>query len=138
MSINPQYINDEKQMIAAGQSFSYRLKPGDTVHLSGDLGAGKTTFIRGILQALGCGDLVVSPTFSLVESYQNTKFTVHHFDLYRLADKEELELIGFRDYFDGDNVILIEWPQRAMEMLVAANYDIDIQQQGETRLLFIR
>ncbi len=138
MRVEPQIINDENEMIAAGESFSYCLKPGDTVHMSGDLGAGKTTFVRGILLALGYENVVVSPTFSLVESYETAKFAVQHFDLYRVEDKNELELIGFRDYFTNDNVIIIEWPERAMEMLAAPNYDIRIQQQGEKRQLFIR
>ena len=138
MLTESQAINDENEMIDAGQSFSYGLKPGDTVHLSGDLGAGKTTFVRGVLLGLGCSDLVLSPTFSLVESYQTANFDLQHFDLYRLEDKQELELIGFRDYFSGDNVIIIEWPQRAMEMLATPNYDIHIHQQGEKRQLSIR
>ena len=131
-------ITSEEQMIDVGQSFSYSLKAGDTVLLTGDLGAGKTTFVRGILKGLGYCGVVVSPTFSLVESYPLEAFTIHHFDLYRLEDNQELELIGFRDYFTKENIIIIEWPQRIMEMNIPAVYDIRIKHSGEIRQLSIQ
>ena len=130
-------VSSEEQMIDVGQSFSYSLKAGDTVLLSGDLGAGKTTFVRGILKGLGYYDVVVSPTFSLVETYQLRAFNIQHFDLYRLEDERELELIGFRDYFTNDNVIIIEWPQRVVQMQIQADYDVRIKQFDKIRQLTI-
>ena len=136
--LNAVEVVSEEQMIDVGQSFSYSLKGGDTVLLTGELGAGKTTFVRGILKGLGYPGVVVSPTFSLVECYQLKDFNIQHFDLYRLEDEQELELIGFRDYFTKDNIIIIEWPQRIMEMHIPAVYDIRISQYGENRRLSIQ
>lgn len=131
-------VAGEEQMIDVGRSFSYSLKAGDTVLLSGDLGVGKTTFVRGILRGLGYAGAVVSPTFSLIETYQFDAFNIQHFDLYRLEDEQELELIGFRDYFTNDNIIIIEWPQRIMKMQIPAAYDVRITQSGEVRQLEIQ
>ncbi len=130
-------VANEEEMIDVGQSFSYSLKAGDTVLLTGNLGVGKTTFVRGILKGLNYTDVVVSPTFSLVESYRLDSFSIHHFDLYRLEDEQELELIGFRDYFTNDSVIIIEWPQKISAMDLPAIYDVRIKQAGGVRQVTI-
>ena len=137
MSVKSLIIATESEMLAAGRAFSFCLQTPDRVHLTGDLGAGKTTFVRGVLNGLGYSDEVLSPTFSLVETYPLKAFTVVHFDLYRLEDEQELELMGFRDYFTNENVIFIEWPDRAMEILPAPDYDIHILQQGDERKVLI-
>lgn len=78
---------------------------------------GKTTFIRALLNGLGVSSVIKSPTFSLVESYNCGRWPIHHFDLYRIQDEDELEFIGFRDYFDDNAMICVEWPERAKQSI---------------------
>ena len=87
------------------------------VFLRGDLGAGKTTLVRGLLQALGYGGRVKSPTYTLVEQYEVSGLHLRHFDLYRFQDPHEWEAAGFREEFNGSNVCLIEWPEKAQGLL---------------------
>jgi len=87
------------------------------VFLRGDLGAGKTTLVRALLRALGYAGRVKSPTYALVEHYEASGLHLRHFDLYRFRDPDEWEAAGFRDEFNGSNVCLIEWPEKAGALL---------------------
>lgn len=97
------------------------LEPGFVVHLSGDLGAGKTTFTRALLRALGYAGRVKSPTYTLLESYELSRFQLYHFDFYRLSSDQDWLDAGFDDYLDGRSVAVIEWPERAGTTLPAAD-----------------
>lgn len=127
------FLRDE----AATRAFAARLAPllADVflVTLSGDLGSGKTTLVRGILAALGYEGRVKSPTYSLVEPYAIAGRQVNHFDLYRLADPEELEYIGFADYLGEQALNLIEWPEKAGGWLPPPDLEIHLQITGEGR-----
>jgi tRNA threonylcarbamoyladenosine biosynthesis protein TsaE len=104
------YLKDEAATEQYGAKLWAELPSKCLVFLHGELGAGKTTLVRGFLRASGYTGTVKSPTYTLVEEYKIAGRNVYHFDLYRVTDKEELELIGIRDYFDQDCVCFIEWP----------------------------
>jgi tRNA threonylcarbamoyladenosine biosynthesis protein TsaE len=134
-------VGNETEMVALGEQLGrafIHYPQALTVHLLGDLGAGKTTLTRGILRAFGHAGAVKSPTYTLVEAYEFATRTVYHFDLYRLGDPEELEYMGIRDYFAGTNLCLIEWPARGEGVLAAPDLVIDISSAGEGRHLDLR
>ena len=130
-------LADENATLALAQRLAARLKPSMVIYLHGDLGAGKTTLVRGMLNALGYAGRVKSPTYTLIEPYHAAGLDLRHFDLYRLHDEEEWEAAGFRDEFDGHNICLVEWPQQAAGLLPAADVEIVFEILPEGRNIFL-
>ncbi len=115
----------EEETVAAGERLGRLLRAGDVVALFGDLGAGKTRFVRGICRALGTDRNVSSPTFTLLHEYHAPGLSVNHFDFYRIASASELAGIGFAEYLDRDDgVCLIEWADRVGPFLPRERYDV--------------
>lgn len=106
------HLADEAAVARWAQVLAPQLGRGGIIHLHGDLGAGKTTFARALLQALGVQGRIKSPTYSLVESYTADALDIHHLDLYRIADPGELEWLGLDELLADNSLILIEWPER--------------------------
>ncbi|MDX2425676.1 MAG: tRNA (adenosine(37)-N6)-threonylcarbamoyltransferase complex ATPase subunit type 1 TsaE [Cycloclasticus sp.] len=130
-------IKDEEAMLAAGNKLAAQLKPGMVVFLVGNLGAGKTTLVRGILRGLGHSGAVKSPTYNIVEPYSINEQSVFHFDLYRLMDVEELEYMGIRDYLTDDSICFIEWPEKGDGLLPKPDIQIEIKINGSERELLV-
>lgn len=128
-------IHNETEMRAFGARLIAACDQGGVITLNGELGTGKTTLVRGALEAEGIVSGVRSPTYTLIEYYPLARFAVAHFDLYRLADPEELEYLGYRDYLNPQTLCLIEWPQRAGGYLQAADLEIKLEYLEQGRLL---
>lgn len=130
-------IIDVEQMEKFGGALANIVQPGQLVYVSGELGAGKTTLVRGVLRGHGHVGAVKSPTFTLVESYLFGKYQFFHFDLYRIQKPDELESIGFRDYLNATDYYFIEWPERGAGALPNADFEIDIEYADLGRLVRI-
>jgi len=122
-------------MRAFGASLIGACEHGGVITLSGELGVGKTTLVRGALQSRDVVGGVRSPTYTLVEYYPFDDFAVAHFDLYRLGDPEELEYLGYRDYLDQQTLCFIEWPERAEGYINAIDLKIKLEYHSHARCL---
>ncbi len=119
---------------ALGAALAPCLEPGLVIFLSGELGAGKTTLVRGLLQALGHAGAVKSPSYALVEVYKLSRLYLYHFDFYRFNSPAELGEAGFREYFASGAVCLVEWPEKAAGALPAADITVTLQAAGSGRM----
>ena len=116
-----------------GAALAAGVVPGRVLHLSGELGSGKTTLVRGLLRALGIRGAVKSPTYAWVEPYRIVSLDLYHFDFYRFDKKTEWLSSGLREYFRPDAVCIVEWPERAGSLLCPPDLAIQLSYQGEAR-----
>lgn len=123
-------LKDESETLRLAEKMSIFLRPNMNLYLKGELGAGKTTFVRGLLRGLGYQDKVKSPTYTLVEPYDLERFTIYHFDLYRFKDEHEWDDAGFREYFNNQSVCLVEWPEKAGHILPQPDISIELSHQS--------
>jgi len=129
------YLDTEEETEQFGAELWTSLPEKCLIFLQGPLGAGKTTLVRGVLRAAGFTGAVKSPTYTLVEEYLIDHRKIVHLDLYRLSDPEELEWMGIRDYFDGNCLCFIEWPDRGKGFLPEPDRIINLSYEGLGRLL---
>jgi tRNA threonylcarbamoyladenosine biosynthesis protein TsaE len=127
------FLPDETATLDLGQRLAAVVAPGLYLALSGELGSGKTTLVRGLLRGLGYAGKVKSPTYTLVEFYNLSKLDLYHFDLYRFNDPQEWLDAGFRDYFQPGNLCVVEWPERAQELLPTADLQVALNEESGAR-----
>ena len=116
---------------ALGKRLGAEAKPGDVYTLVGDLGVGKTVFTQGIAEGLGITEPVSSPTFTIVQVYEEGRMPFYHFDVYRIGDIEEMDEIGYEDYFYGDGLCMIEWANLIDEILPERRSEVTIEKDLE-------
>lgn len=109
--------NSPEDTFEIGRRIGEKVSVGTTITLSGDLGVGKTVFAQGLAKGLGIDEPINSPTFTILQVYEGGRLPFYHFDVYRIADSEEMYEIGFEEYFYGEGVCLIEWPERIPDIL---------------------
>ena len=123
--------NDPKQTFELGRKLGKQAKPGEIYCLNGDLGVGKTVFTQGFASGIGITEPVNSPTFTIVQQYEEGRLPLYHFDVYRIGDVEEMEEIGYEDCFFGEGVCLIEWSALIEELIPETAIQITIEKDLE-------
>ena len=123
--------NSPEETFALGQKLGEQAKAGQIYPLNGDLGVGKTVFTQGIARGLGITEAVSSPTFTIVQVYEEGRLPFYHFDVYRIGDIEEMEEIGYDDYFFGNGVCMIEWAELIEELIPENSIHVTIEKDLE-------
>ena len=123
--------NSAKETFQLGKQIGEKALPGQIYTLNGDLGVGKTVFTQGVASGLGIQEPVNSPTFTIIQEYEEGRLPFYHFDVYRIGDIEEMEEIGYDDYFFGDGVCLIEWAELIEELLPEQVISVTIEKNPE-------
>ena len=130
------HLTDEAATLRAGAAISGALEPGMRIYLSGDLGTGKTTFVRGVLRGLGYAGRAKSPSYALVEAYVVSRLYLYHFDFYRFHSPREWADSGFEELFDSAAICLVEWPEKAAGLLpepdLALGFSLAAQERDVT------
>ena len=129
----------EGETILLGVEVACMLKPGDVIALVGDLGSGKTRFVQGVCKGLGVQEHVASPTFTILNEYHVNSLNIYHFDFYRVRSVREIIEIGFEEYINSDGICLIEWADKAQELLPPQRYDVHMSLGADecSRLIII-
>jgi tRNA threonylcarbamoyladenosine biosynthesis protein TsaE len=126
-------LPDPSATLRLGEALAGGVVAGRVLHLRGELGSGKTTVVRGILRGLGYAGRVKSPTYTLVEPYSLSSIHLYHFDFYRFKDRSEWTGSGFREYFDSHSACLVEWPERAGDLLAPPDLELRLAFAGDAR-----
>jgi tRNA threonylcarbamoyladenosine biosynthesis protein TsaE len=126
-------LSDEAATLQLGARLARGIAPGRILHLHGELGSGKTTLARGLLRALGHAGRIKSPTYTLVELYPLSSLNLYHFDLYRFKNRAEWLSSGFREYFGPDSACIVEWPERAGDLLAAPDLEVHLEFKTDGR-----
>ena len=121
--------NSPQETFSAGRQLGEKAFPGQVITLTGDLGVGKTVFTQGLAKGLGIEEPVNSPTFTIIQIYESGRLPLYHFDVYRIADVEEMDEIGYEDYFFGDGVCLIEWAELIRDILPEQCVEVTITKE---------
>ena len=119
-------VNSAEETFKLGEEFANVANPGTVIALIGDLGVGKTVFTKGIAKGLGITDSITSPTFTILESYDTGRMPLHHFDVYRIGDVEEMEEVGFDDCVYSDGITIVEWAGIIEEIIPKGTYVVNI------------
>ena len=123
--------NSPQETFSAGRQLGEKAFPGQVITLTGDLGVGKTVFTQGVARGLGITEPVNSPTFTIIQEYEDGRLPFYHFDVYRIGDLEEMEEIGYDDYFFGQGICLIEWAELIEEILPEKRIEVTIEKDLE-------
>ena len=123
--------HDPEETFEVGRTIGMNAKPGQIYTLTGDLGVGKTVFTQGVAAGLGITEPVNSPTFTIIQEYEDGRLPFYHYDVYRIGDLEEMEEIGYDDYFFGQGICLIEWAELIEEILPEKRIEVTIEKDLE-------